>query len=158
MNSSDLIKVIFAGITATIIYFWEKVTDWARESFFPFVEKHLPAIREHVDKAFSWIDNVVVSIRRGIKAAWNIVRQYLLKMAMYFEKTSSNKWVRKTTSYIIKTLESKTVTKQDVEKEINWDDLPPDVRKSWMKSKENSFEIDYTAEKDKNVDSLEMTN
>ncbi|MBH8577069.1 hypothetical protein I8752_29625 [Nostocaceae cyanobacterium CENA369] len=158
MNSSDSIKVIFAAIGVALLWFWEKVTDWARQSFFPFVEKHLPEILEYVEKAFTWIDNVVVSIRRGIKAAWNKVRQYLLKMAMHFEKTSSSKWVRKTTSYIIKTLESKTVTKQEVEEEINWDDLPLDVRKSWMKSKENNFDIDYTAEKDKNVDSLEMIN
>jgi hypothetical protein len=158
MNSSDSIKLIFAAIGAAIVYFWHKVTDWASESFFPFVEKHLPDIIEHVRKAFTWIDNVVVSIRQGIKAAWKKVRQYLLKMAMYFEKTSSNKWIRKTTYYAIKTLESKTVTKRVVEEEINWDDLSPDVRKSWMKSKENNLEIDYTALKDDNCDSMEMIN
>jgi hypothetical protein len=158
MNSSDSIKVIFAAIGAAIVYFWHQVADWARESFFPFVKKHLPDILEHVENAFKWIDNIVVSIRRVIKAAWNKVRQYLLKMAMFFEKTSSNTWVRKTASYVIKTLESKTVTKQVVEEEINWDDLPTEVRKAWMKSTENNFEIDYTAEQDKNVDSLEMIN
>jgi hypothetical protein len=158
MNSSDSIKLIFAAIGAALVFFWEKVTYWAKESFFPFVKKHLPGILEYVQKAFTWIDNVVVSIRRGIKAAWQKVRQYLLKMAMYFEKKSSNKWVRKTTSYIIKTLESKQVTKHVVEEEINWDDLSPDIRKAWMKNTENNIEIDYTAEKDKNSDSLEMIN
>ncbi|BAZ24926.1 hypothetical protein NIES4073_58260 [Kalymmatonema gypsitolerans NIES-4073] len=153
------VSVVFSFTASAILFFWEKVTDWARESFFPFVEKHLPIIREYVENAFAWIDNnIAVPTRRLIKGAWNKVRQYLLKMAIYFEKQSSNRWVRKTTSYVIKTLESKTVIKQVVEEEINWDDLSPDIRKSWMKSKENNLEIDYTALKDDNCDSMEMIN
>ena len=70
------------------------------------------------------------------------------------------KWVRKTTSYVIKALESKQVVKQVVEEEIDWDDLSPEIRKSWMKSNKDNFEIDYAAGKDENSDSdsLEMTN
>jgi hypothetical protein len=161
MNSNDVRNAVVAvlGITVSaLLALWDKVTNWARESFFPFIEKHLPSIIEHVEKAFIWIDKQAVNIRQGIKTAWNTIRQYLLKTATFFNKTSSNTWVSKTTSYIIKTLESKTVIKQVIEEELNWDNLPPDIRKSWMKSKENNFEIDYTALKDENANSLDMTN
>lgn len=165
MNSNNSAQAVVAGVlavlslaTSALLVLWEKVTDWASESFFPFVEKHLPSIIEHVKNAFTWIDKQAVNIRRLIKAAWNKVRQYLLKMAIYFEKQSSNKWVRKTTSYVIKNLQAKQVVKREEEEDITWDDLPPEIRKSFMKAKENNFEIDYTALKDENSDSLEMTN
>lgn len=168
MNSNNSTKVIVTAVTtifgvafSALIFLWEKVTLWAKESLLPFIEKHLPIIRKHVENAFIWIDkNIAVPTRRLIKSAWNQIRQYLLKMAMYFEKKSTNKWLRKTTSYVIKALDSKKVVKQVVEEEIDWDDLSPEIRKSWMKSKENNLEIDYTAIKDENSDSdsLEMTN
>ena len=166
MNSNNSTQAImtavaaFFGVAVSALFFvWEKVMYWAKKSFIPFVKKNLPIIGEYIQNAFMWIDkNVAVPVRRLIKAAWNKIRQYLLKMAIYIEKQSSNKWVKKTTSYVIKTLESKQVIKQVVEEEIDWDDLSPEMRKSWMKSNENNLEIDYTALKDENSDSLDMTN
>jgi hypothetical protein len=167
MNSNNSTQVMITAVTtffgvtfSALIFLWEKVTVWAKESLLPFIEKHLPIIRTQVESAFIWIDkNIAVPTRVSIKSAWNKIRQYLLKMAMYFEKKSTNKWLRKTTSYVIKTLELKKVVKQVVEEEIDWDDLSPEMRKRWMKSKENNLEIDYTAIKDENSDSdfLEMT-
>lgn len=165
MNSNDaILKTVaaFVGVAfSAIVVFWGKVTVWAKESFLPFVGKYLPMLREDVANAFEWIDDkVAVPMRRVFKAAWKKIRQFLLKTAIDFQRTSSNKWVRKTTSYVIKNLESKQVVKQTVEEEIPWDDLTPDIRKSWMRSNKDNVEIDYTDLKDKNADSdlLELFN
>ncbi|MGB3640704.1 MAG: hypothetical protein WBA39_24480 [Rivularia sp. (in: cyanobacteria)] len=167
MNSNNSTQAIITGVAsliglavAAIGVFWKKVTSWAKNTLFPFIEKHLPKLLDHFKNAFTWIDDkLAVPARRLVKTAWRKFRQSLLKVAIYFENKSSSKWVRKTTSYLIKALESKQVVKQVVEEEIDWDDLSPEIRKSWMKSNIDNFDIDYTAGKDENSDSdnLEMT-
>lgn len=162
MNSNEVINVLFAGVVVTVAFvisFWTKVLDWAKNTLLPFIAKYSPEIRDYIREAFSWVDdNVAVHVRRIVKAAWKSLRQQLLKMAMYFERTSSSKWVRRTTSYVIKLLGSQQVTKQVVEEEIDWDDLSPEIRRAWMKSSQESSEIDITAERDQRLDSLNMSN
>lgn len=152
-----LVGVAFAAIVA----FWHKIVEWAQASLFPWIEKNLPLIESDVKKAFAWVDNkVVVPIRRAVKKAWEMLRQYLLKTMIQFDRKTTSKWTRRVTSFLIEVLTPQTPTVKKVEtvEEVSWDDLPDDVRNAWMKNEQRSHAIDVTAIRDQQIEELDMTN
>ena len=165
MNYGEMLKGAAAVATlafAALVALWHKVLGWATSTLFPWIEKNLPSLIETAREAFSQFDKYVANpIRRGIKIAWHKLRQQLLKMATHLEKISSSKWVSRTTSWVIKTLESKQVVKIEKEVEVGWDDLPSDVKEAYIKNNKNSAEFNVTEIRDKEIEdsmSLEMTN
>jgi len=144
---------------AAIATLWTKILDWAKSSLFPWIEKNLPALIDLVKDAFTWVDHkVMVPTRQIVKRAWSSLRKQLLKMAVYFERQSPSEWIRKMTSWVVEVLNSAEpkVKKIEIVEEVNWDDLPQEVRKSWMKNNESSHELDVTETRDQQI--AEMTN
>ncbi len=163
MYYADLIRagLILGGMAiTTIITFWNKILNWAQESLFPWIEKKLPGLTDTVKEAFTWIDrNVAVPIRLLVKAAWNKLRNYLLKMTVEFEQRSSIQWVKKTTSWVSKKLDtSKPVIKKVIEEDvITWDDLPAEVRENWLINQEKRGKLDVTEVRDRQLEELDMS-
>ncbi|NEP41988.1 MAG: hypothetical protein F6K35_23290, partial [Okeania sp. SIO2H7] len=72
------------GATLVII-FWKQILKWAEESLFPWIKTNIPSIENQVRKAFSAVDNVVVTTRNIIRKAWKKLREYLLKQVIKLE-------------------------------------------------------------------------
>lgn len=144
-----------------VIALWGKIINWAQDSLFPWIERNLPTILSTVKDAFVWVDeNVAVPIRRVVKKAWEALRKYLLKTVIRLERRNASKWERRITSFVVEALTPQTpiVKKVETVEEVDWDDLPDDVRSAWMRSEQQSHDIDVTAIRDQQVETLEMTN
>jgi hypothetical protein len=161
---ADLIKGgLLLGVVAigAIIALWNKILDWSRASLLPWLQRNLPTIEDAVRDAFIWVDKyVAVPTRLLVKKAWGNLRNYLLKTVAQFERRTSSQWVRRVTSFVIVKLEqSKPVVKKvEIEHEVDWDDLPPEVKQSWMKNAGQAFELDVTGTRDQQLEELSMTN
>ncbi|OYQ67492.1 hypothetical protein B9G53_01165 [Pseudanabaena sp. SR411] len=154
------LALTIAAVTA-IIALWHKIIDWAQDSLFPWIEKNLPSILSTVKNAFAWVDEkVIVPFRRVVKKAWEMLRQYLLKTTIQFDRQTTSTWTKRITSFVIETLTSQSPTVKKVEsvEEVDWDDLPDDVRNAWMKNERQSMTIDVTAIRDQQIETLDMTN
>ena len=107
-----------------------------------------------------WDNNVAVPIRQAVKKAWEMLRQHLLKTTIQFDRQTTSKWTKRITSFAIETLtpQSPTIKKIETVEEVDWDDLPNDVRNAWMKNEQQSRTIDVTAIRDQQIETLDMTN
>ena len=142
-----LIGLIGLGLAATVV-FWHQILTWGESNVFPWFERHLPTLAPYVRQAFSRVDNVVTSVRRAIKEAWDRVSQYLLKQVVELNrKTTSNTWVQQVTSWVIDVsgYNNEPVVKQiTTETEVPYDNLPQDVREALLRRQQTSFEKDVT--------------
>ncbi|HAA28564.1 MAG TPA: hypothetical protein DCE56_13860 [Cyanobacteria bacterium UBA8553] len=105
-------------------------------------------------------DKVAVPIRRVVKKAWEALRKYLLKTVIHLERRNASKWERRITSFVVEVLTPQTpiIKKVETVEEVDWDDLPDDVRSAWMKSEQQFHDMDVTAIRDQQLETLEMTN
>ena len=143
------------GVSATFaLIFWVQILGWAEDSLFPWIKNNIPSIESAVRKAFSALDNQAVAIRKIIRKAWKKLRKFLLKQVVKLERKSSNKWIRRVTSWVIKVLESgeKVPVKVETEEKVNWDELPEDVRKEFLSKGKSESEIDVTKNRDDEMD------
>ena len=143
------------GVAATFaLIFWEQILGWAQDSLFPWIKNNIPSIESAVRKAFSALDNQAVDTRKIIRKAWKKLRKFLLKQVVTLERKSSNKWIRRVTSWVIKVLESgeKVPVKVETEEKVNWDELPEDVRKEFLSKGKSESEIDVTKNRDDEMD------
>ena len=151
----DLLRVAVGIATlavAALIALWHKILDWATETLFPWIKSNLPDFIDIATEAFSQLDDIISPIRRGIKIAWQRLRQRLLKMATHLERKSSSVWVSRTTSWVIKALETKQVVKVETEVDISWDDLPADIREDYIRMNKKSADINVTDTRDQELD------
>ena len=153
--------IVVVGIAATVVAaIWHKVLAWSQNSLFPWLNENLPNIEKSIRDAFANLDKAVVAVRQSVKMAWNKLREYLLKTAAHFERKSPSEWTRKITSFVIQKLEeTKPIIKKiETVEEVNWDDLPADVRSEWMKTANQNIDIDITKSRDDEINALTMTN
>jgi hypothetical protein len=149
-----IIGAIGFGATAAVtIVFWHQILGWAESNLFPWFDRHLPTVSPYVRSAFSSLDNVITSIRRTIKEAWQKVREFLLKQVVKLRRKTSSTWVQETTSYVLETSGySKPVVKEvRTETEVSYDDLPADVREQYLRRNQTSYEKDVTAIRDQEM-------
>ena len=143
------------GVSATFaLIFWDQILGWAQDSLFPWIENNIPLIEDVVKEAFIAVDEVASSIRKTARKAWKKLREFLLKQVVKLERKSSNKWIRRVTSWVIKVLESgeKVPVKVETEGKVNWDELPEDVRKEFLSKGKSESEIDVTKNRDDEMD------
>lgn len=156
----DFIKIIVGifVIAATVaVVIWDKIVAWMQNSLFPWIENNLsPKVVELAKQAFAAIDRVAVSIRNTVKQAWEILRRLLLKVVMQWEKQTSTKWIKRWTGWMIIRLKSGEIApvKRTEEEVLNWSELPPDVRESSLRFDKNSYELDFTETRDREIAEL----
>jgi hypothetical protein len=142
-----LIGAIGLALAASVVVFWHQILEWGEKSVFPWFERHLPTVAPYVRKAFSRVDNVVTSVRRAIKEAWDRMSQYLLKQVVELNRQTSNTWVQQVTSWVIDVsgYNNEPVVKQiTTETEVPYDNLPEDVREALLRRQQASFSKDVT--------------
>lgn len=165
MQTDQTIKVIQAALAlaglalAAVASFWIKIVNWAQDSFFPWMEKNFaPKVAKLTRDAFTVIDQyAAIPLRQMVKAAWQKLRPHLLKMAMSLEKKNSTTWIKRVVSWVIKVLEEPKVTMVETEEEVPWEDLPVEVRNAWMKNNQTNYETDVTEARDRQMETMSMT-
>lgn len=148
-------SILGLGAIATfLVIFWHQILDWCQNSVFPWIKANIPWIESQVREAFNAVDKVIVPIRNGIRQAWKNLRDYLLKQVQELERESSGKWILRTTSWIIKVLKSdkKVPVKVETEEEVDWEELPPDIRAEFLRHDKSYAEINVTEIRDKELE------
>jgi hypothetical protein len=161
--NAELLKGVFllaAVVITAVVALWHKILDWAHSSLYPWLQKKLPTIEAAVREAFIWVDRVVVATRLIVKKAWETLRNYLLKTVAQFERRTHRQWIRRITSFVIIRLEQTqpVIKKIETEDEVDWDELPSDIRQAWMKTEAKMGELDVTQMRDQELAALSMTN
>ncbi|GGA18112.1 hypothetical protein [Okeania sp. KiyG1] len=156
-----LIPIVVAlGVSIVLaLAFWYQILDWAQDSLFPWVKRNIPLIEGVVKEAFIAVDKVATPIRKTIRQAWEKLRDFLLKQVVKIEIKSSSELIKRVTSWVIKVLESgkKVPVKVETEEEVNWDELPEEVRKEFLSKGESETEIDVTEIRDDEIDQMDMS-
>jgi hypothetical protein len=152
-----VIGILGAIGAATALIFWHKILRWAEDSVYPWLKKNIPSMESSVRLAFSVVDNVAAPVRSAVKQAWSNLRRYLLKQTIELQKKSSSEWTLRTTSWMIKVLESgeQAPVKRETEENKSWDELPEDAREQYLRNKKEAFEFNVTETRDKEL--MEMT-
>ena len=141
---------------SAIAYFWTQILSFVRSHIMPWLHENFPEFAEKAELAFEAIDKKVVQVKRAIKEAWRQLRRKLLKVLVGYEQNTSG-WARNVISWCIKKLEDKEVIiKRTETTEVNYDDLPDDVRAAWFR-REAQQEQDVTAARDEQLLSMEVS-
>lgn len=142
------------GLCAVAItVFWNQIMHWAQESVIPWFQRKLPGIAPYVEKAFAILDDLVVKARRLAKAAWEKIRVFLLKQVIAFRKQYDGKWLRVIESWLMR--EDQKVEKNTTTEEVEWSNLPDDVRQSVMQSGSREMEDNVTEKRDQEFLTME---
>lgn len=152
-----LAAILGVGAAAAVA-FWPHILTWAERSLLPWVARNMPSLEGTVRRAFVELDRASTAIRRAARKAWAVLREYLLKETIEFQRNSKSETVRLVTTWIIRKLESgqekpvKVVTEQEVDRE----DLPDDVREAFLRRTPQK-PIDVIALREKELLTLEAT-
>src|SRR5262245_47585989 len=93
------------GSVAVAIY-WTKILEWARNSLYPWVDKHLPSLSDDVRNAFVKLDHVVTPLTAIVKSAWARLRERLVDQVAEFERRADGRWIVRVISWIRTNLEA----------------------------------------------------
>ncbi len=154
MDPITILLIGAIGLGLATVTFWHQILEWSEQSLFPWFNKYLPTVAPYVRIAFSRLDDAVVTFRRTIKKAWNLVSEYLLKQIVEFNRQTSNTWMKKVTSWVINNSDffgEKNVEQVTTREQVHWDDLPQDVRQAALKRQRSSFTIDVTDTRDEEM-------
>ncbi len=145
-------------IAAVALVFWHKILEWAQESLLPWLEEHLPFLAEGARTAFVQLDRVAVAVRRAAKSAWLDLRGYLLKQVVKVRKRTGVTALVIIEEWLRVEPESETVVHRTTEREVEWEELPDDVREQFLKQQTTVAEKNVTAGRDTEFELLEMQN
>ena len=67
------------------------------------------------------------------------LEELTIKMAVYFEKKTQSTWMKCMTSWVMEVSGSQKVKKVEVEEEVDWDELPPEVKTAWLNNNQSWF-------------------
>ena len=144
-----LIWVGLGVLAATALaVLWQQVLGWAEASLLPWIDEHLPLLSGPARSAFVALDRVAVAVRVAAKKAWQDLRGYLLKQVVRIRKKTGIKALVLVEEWLRPRAESETVVHRISEREVEWEDLPEDVREAFLKRTEESIEKDVTSARD----------
>lgn len=152
-----LLEALLVITAAVALAYWEKICAWFADHANPWLKKNVHRLQPHILKAFQFLDSEVATpVRRAVIKAWQKVRPYLLKAVVQFEQNARGNWVRRITSYLrAKLSEDASVTKRVEEVEMDWSELPEEVRERILETKK-ARKIDYVKLRDQELE-MEVT-
>lgn len=150
--------ILGIAVAALAVGFWNQILRWANDIILPWIEKNMPWATKDVRHALDAMDKIATPLRRTVKQAWQNMRNYLLQQVVTFSrKTDSYEWVKKTTTWLIKVLESgeKVPVKVETTATVTWDEVPGDVREEFLRRNKQKT-VDVTKIRDKEMEQLEV--
>ncbi|GAA1777564.1 hypothetical protein [Luedemannella helvata] len=154
-----LIAYIVAGLVAAalvgvVVAYWPKIMGWARDSLLPWADEHLPEFAGVIRQAFQTLDNVVVEVRQAVRSAWRRLRNVLLKETAEFVQLFNHGWAVEITSWLANRQNAeKPVVKVVTQQQLDYDDLPPDIRAQLIHDDLSEGSLDVTAARDRLLES-----
>lgn len=159
-NLTKVLEKVFAIAIQVALVVWEQVLAWTYSNFLTWIRKSMiPMLEESVKLAFIGVNKIIYKILDTVKEAWQKVKQVLLEMVVKFERVaSSTAWKKKSTSTIFKKFEANqpVFVKREIEEDLDWDNLPPEVRKAWLKGSQDNYKIDVMEIRNKELEALVM--
>jgi len=157
----ELIGHVFDFAVEIAIRFWNALLEWVCTSLATWIQTDFgPFLVDAIKVAFVALTQVTIAAYDMIQKAWNALRQVLLEMVVEFHQSSasSRTWMRQMTAVLIKVLESgqPVILKREVEETINWDNLPADVRATWLGSPQKSYKVDVINTRGKELQAMSM--
>ncbi|MDY0061419.1 MAG: hypothetical protein RBU45_16540 [Myxococcota bacterium] len=150
---------LFAVAAAVAVVFWSQILGWVEQVVFPWFDQHLPRLAPLVRQAFAQLDQAVVALRQAARAAWAELRPRVLKAVVDFSRLSSNRWLRVVTTWLAEKLapgEAPVVTEVREERHVPWDELPADIRESFLRTGEPRRSVDVRALREQELAELEV--
>lgn len=159
-----LLTILLIGSVVVAFTFWNQILDWATRNLFPWLQKNLPRLEPYVRNAFWEVQKVVKSTRKiiktlkeftEIKKAWEILREYLLKLLVQFEQKTPYKWIRRITYWVRSNIESTQVARVVLEDIVDVESLPDDVSEEWLKRGNTNQDVNVTQVRDRELNEVE---
>ncbi len=144
-----LVKLVGVVAAAVAVHYWPQIMSWTREHLLPWVDRNIPALAGAVRLAFQDLDKIAVELRRAVRSAWRNLRHILLSETATFVELFNGEWAVQITS-LLRNLEQaeKPVVKIVTEQQLDWDDLPADIRARAMSDGLVGIDIDVLATRD----------
>lgn len=159
---SELLVQAFGLLLDVALSLWQEILMWTYATVLLWVQTDMiPLMEESVRLAFMAAALVTVSVLNEIRAAWAEIKRFLLEAFVEFERSTkaSDKWVKRISTILVRALENDRpiVVKREAEEEVSWDDLPPDVRVSWLKNNQETHKIDVMDAREKELKTMTLT-
>lgn len=159
-NITKILEKVFAIAIEVALVFWNQILAWTHSNFLLWIQKYMiPMLPESVKLAFTAVAKITPGLPDSIKAAWQEVKKILLGMNVQFKNVdSSTAWKKRETSIMIKKNEANqsVVVKREIEEDLDWDNLPPEVRESWLKGSQQNYKIDVMETREKELEAMTM--
>jgi hypothetical protein len=141
---------------AAAAFYWTKILQWGMENLQRWVEQHLPGMGKYVRNAFAYVDVIGSPAHAIAKEAWRELRRALLRQIQLFEQQADGTWLLRVTSWLRTTLEELETTESEVaevitERKVAVEDLPPEVRREWLRQERTAHEFILTEFRDKEL-------
>lgn len=126
--------VIGAVAAVALTTFWDELRSWASTRLADAVGDLLgEEARELLLDLVVAADDAVSAVRRAGRALWARIQDTLLRATVAVERSTDNRYVRKLTTWLKKTVQGQErVYRVVYEEEVPWEDLPADVREQFI--------------------------
>jgi hypothetical protein len=144
-----LAGILGAGLAGIAAYFWPQIMTCAREHLLPWIDRNVPDLAGSVRLAFHDLDKIAAELCRAVRAAWRQLRVVLLsQVATFVELFNGACAIRITSRFRI--LENRDTAPVTVvtEQELDWEDLPDEVRAAAMSDGITGMSIDIVRARD----------
>lgn len=157
-----IVGQVFAIAIETAFILWSEILLWISSSLLLWIQKDMiPLLEETVKLAFMTAAVITDEILCAVKDAWRKVKKILLEMIVEYENSvSSGAWKKRVTSLIVKKIEANrpVVTKIEIEEDVDWDSLPQEVRKTWLRNNQTNYRIDFMDAREMEMQEMIITN
>ncbi|MDZ4751056.1 MAG: hypothetical protein SGI87_05525 [Flavobacteriales bacterium] len=146
-NSGLLLAIGLIGLAAaTIFILWRVTLKWAHNSLIPWIRiKNLPKLGQIVEDALVFFDkarSVASDFVRRAWEAWNKFRVLLVKQVMRFNKKQGTmQIVSSVENWVREPQDTNVISHQIVEADVEWNDLPPDIRIAIIENGQHEVDV-----------------
>jgi hypothetical protein len=141
--------------------FWKELVFWVQENILVWIKDDGIALAaETVRLALTALGQAPRKLHNAIKNSWNSLKRFLIEAFVTFEQSVSSpvSWIRRLSSKALRTTSSTNpvIVSREVEEKISWEDLPPEIRASWIQSSQSSYDVDIMSTRDMELRTLQM--
>lgn len=139
-----VIAGVAVGVTLTLIM-WKRLMQWSYSAVLPWIKRHLPGFVGFAEKAYEVLDRVTNYARAKIEEvveAWRALRSRLLKQELTVVRQDDGSYVRQIVNWLHQPEQgARKVVRQVMEEQLDWDDLPPEVKRPLIRGDRAEFNL-----------------
>jgi len=144
-----LMGLVGTGLAGVAAYFWPQIMTCAREHLLPWIDRNVPDLAGSARIAFHDLDKIAVELCRAVRAAWRKLRVVLLsQVATFVELFSGGCAIRITSTFCVLEDHDQTPVAVVTEQELDWGDLPEEIRAAARSDGLRDLSIDIVRARD----------